>query len=444
MENMQISPMEKQLSAIKPFFDEIANAKGKQKAFALSHAKDFSCGTKFMDALYLLLDPNTVFHIGPKSFAKLLPREKAAPVLVDDFFQLCELLSCVPALTDEDIATAQWSLRMVEDATLRKFAQDFLCKKLTIGVTAKTVNQAFGYEFIPEFRCMLANKYFEHPDKVEGKHFYLTEKLDGVRMIAKVTPEEVKLFSRQGIPIEGLLDIEAELMEVAYRLNKSFAVDGELLVTNRKDIPSKEQYKQTTMIVRKDGLKSGITYNVFDILDLDAFENRCCEMPYYQRRQRLETYFPDKTYVKVLPVLYHGKDTSKIMEHLNIQRGLEHEGVMINLADEYYQFTRTNALLKVKVMQDCDLEITGVQEGQGKFAGTLGALVCDYKGTPVGVGSGISDDIRREIWANPDKYIGRVATIQYFECTHDKDGKESLRFPVFKELREEGKEVSYS
>ena len=131
------------------------------------------------------------------------------------------------------------------------------------------------------------------------------------------------------------------------------------------------------------------------------------------------------------------------MEHLNIQRKLEHEGVMINLADEYYQFSRTNALLKVKVMQDCDLEITGVQEGQGKFAGTLGALIVDYKGTPVGVGSGISDEIRRMILADPDQYIGRVATIQYFEETNDADGKPSIRFPVFKELREEGKEVSY-
>ena len=141
---------------------------------------------------------------------------------------------------------------------------------------------------------------------------------------------------------------------------------------------------------------------------------------------------------------YHGSDTREIIRHLNAQRGLQHEGVMINLADETYQFTRTNALLKVKVMQDCDLEIIGVQEGEGKFAGTLGALTVDYKGTPVGVGSGLSDEMRRAVWANPDAYIGRVATIQYFESTHDKDGKESLRFPVFKELREEGKEVSYS
>ena len=62
----------------------------------------------------------------------------------------------------------------------------------------------------------------------------------------------------------------------------------------------------------------------------------------------------------------------------------------------------------------------------------------------MGVGSGIPDHLRTLFWQNQDAYIGRVATIQYFEESHDADGKPSIRFPVFKELRENGKEVSYS
>ena len=62
----------------------------------------------------------------------------------------------------------------------------------------------------------------------------------------------------------------------------------------------------------------------------------------------------------------------------------------------------------------------------------------------MGVGSGISDEMRKMIWTNPDAYIGRVATIQYFEQTNDANGKLSIRFPVFKELREKGKVVSYA
>jgi DNA ligase-1 len=95
-------------------------------------------------------------------------------------------------------------------------------------------------------------------------------------------------------------------------------------------------------------------------------------------------------------------------------------------------------------MQDCDLEVIGFEAGKGKFEGTLGALVVDYKGTPVGVGSGLSDGDRRMFWDHQDEYLGRVVTIQYFEETHAADGKPSIRFPVFKELREAGKEVSYS
>ena len=431
--------IKEELEEIRDYFLPIMQSSGKAKE---PFIKECMRNTVPHTALCFLLNPADVTHVGMKSFEK---RKDVEPnKFYESVFDIIDDLKSVPAVNDQMIANIHDAFWRLGD--IKIFAYKFICKDITLGITAKTVNKVMGMEVIPEFRCMLANKYFEHPDKVEGKHFYLTEKLDGVRCVAKVTPETVKLFSRQGIPIDGLLDVESELLETAYRLNKSFAVDGELLVTNREDIPSKEQYKQTTMIVRKDGVKSGITYNVFDILDLDAFENRNCEMPYYQRRQRLETYFSGDKYsvIKVLPVLYHGSDTSKIMERLNIQRKLEHEGVMINLADEYYQFSRTNALLKVKVMQDCDLKIIGVQEGTGKFAGTLGALIVDYKGTQVGVGSGITDDLRRMIWADPDKYIGRVATIQYFEETNDADGKLSIRFPVFKELREEGKEVSYS
>lgn len=117
---------------------------------------------------------------------------------------------------------------------------------------------------------------------------------------------------------------------------------------------------------------------------------------------------------------------------------------MINIDDAPYQFKRTNDLLKVKVMQDADLLITGVQEGSGRFKGTLGSLIVSYKGNQVGVGSGLSDEMRSSIWNDPDRFIGRIATIQYFEETKDKNGKASIRFPVFKEIREEGKEVSYA
>lgn len=440
---MYINTLKWQVKTIKDAFEKISNAKGKEKEKAISDCLQNEVAA---DGLLYLLDPGIVFHIGEKSFNKDVG---LTDTIYEDFFEMCDELNALPALPYMTISKVKTTLTILNNEDLYNegladFAHAFLCKTLKIGVTAKTVNKVNGYEFIPEFRCMLANKYFDHLDKVEGKCFYLTEKLDGIRCIALVSPTSAKLFSRQGQRIEGLLDVEKELTSEARRLGKRFMLDGELLIANRSGIQSKDQYKATTMIVRRDGVKTGIAYNVFDVLDYDDFINRTSGASYADRRHRLNHMFRTSGFVRVLPVLYRGTDTTEITKYLNAQRRLGHEGVMVNIADEPYQFTRTNALLKVKVMQDADLLVTGIQEGTGRYKGLLGALIVDYKGTPVGVGSGIDDDTRLEVWRHPEQYIGRVAKVQYFEETHGEDGLPSIRFPVFLEFREIGKEVSYN
>ena len=70
-----------------------------------------------------------------------------------------------------------------------------------------------------------------------------------------------------------------------------------------------------------------------------------------------------------------------------------------------------------------DLVVVGVQEGEGAFAELMGALVCDYNGVQVKVGTGFTVEERYEYFKNPPKMI----EVDYQEIT--KDG--SLRFPVF-------------
>ena len=101
-------------------------------------------------------------------------------------------------------------------------------------------------------------------------------------------------------------------------------------------------------------------------------------------------------------------------------------------------FTRTWDLLKVKRMQDIDLEVIGMEEGEGRLAGMLGALLVRYKNNNVvKVGSGFSDELRKEIWENRDDWVGALCAIQYFEpSVNSTTGLESLRFPVFLERRD--------
>ena len=53
--------------------------------------------------------------------------------------------------------------------------------------------------------------------------------------------------------------------------------------------------------------------------------------------------------------------------------------------------------------------------------------------------------MRDEVWNNKDKYLNKIAEIQYFEETsNQKDDKLSLRFPVFKDWRFDKDEESYN
>lgn len=364
-------------------------------------------------------------------------------MVFNDLLSLCKYLDGKSSINDQDIANVQFYLNGIKQDDLRQFASAIITKALTIGVTAKSVNKAIGYDAIPQFSCMLANKYFDHPKVVSGKYFYITLKMDGIRCLCVKRGEDIRFYSRQGYRIYGLVELESEVRCIPIR---DFVLDGEILVFGGFGMDSKDAYKATTKIVRKDGIKTNVDYHVFDFIDIDDFDERNSRSEYKVRRYILNKIKNENqtNHIQIVPVLYEGYDTNEIIRNLDIVRFNHQEGVMINLADEPYQFTRTNALLKVKIMNDCDLRIIGVQEGSGKFKGTLGALVVDYKGNQVGVGSGLSDDLRELIWNNPSEYVGRVVTVQYFEETEAKDGKKSIRFPVFRELRESGKEVSYS
>lgn len=438
---MQESIIESEVARIKAGLDKIANAVGKAKIDAIN---DVWGDSEVQWALRVLLDPSIVFHVKEKSLHKEVPLVAHSPYI--SMKEMLEELSSKRALKDDDIARIQKTLIRIGDSALLEYARNFLCKSITLGVTAKTVNKAVGKNVIPVMEVMLAKRYFDHPHELGDCSFTITEKLDGIRCIAIVEQgKKPILLSRQGQLIEGLTQVELALEEMRCSVLHDFVFDGELLISERSGYPSKEQYKRTIKIVRREGVKSGITYHVFDMMSVRSFLWHTPTQSYLLRRDSLEEMFSDfdSPWLKTLPVIYNGKDQSMVQKCLEEQRSLGHEGIMINLDGAPYIFGRTSCLLKAKVMSDCDLEIIGVQEGKGKFEGSLGALVVNYKGNPVGVGSGLTDELRSEIWAHPDDYIGKIATIQYFEETNDADGKLSMRFPVFKDLCEPGKEPSY-
>lgn len=422
------------------FVDEmVVSASRKHKQDVLTKYKDDEVIKQYLKIAY---DPYTVFGISTKKLSKM-----ARPI--DWFhaatvFELFDYLTTHNTGTLEDIAACQEMLFCAAelDGTLECLLSDLICKDLSIGCDAKTINSVIP-GLIPTFNVMLAEKYFDKPERVEGREFALTTKIDGGRIIALKENGSVSFYTRAGQRYEGLVDLEQEM---STKMPDNLCLDGEITLLADQGIPSKEAYKQAMKITRKDGEKHGVKMKVFDCMTAEEFRNQYCKYDYVTRRADVELLFSAKSfdYFELLPVLYKGSDTSMITKFLDEAITNDQEGMMINICDALYEFKRTTNLLKVKKMQTMDLQIVDFEEGSGKYVNTLGAILVRYKnGNVVKVGSGFTDWLRSEIWNNRSKYLDVICEIQYFEETTNQDGGESLRFPIFKDFRYDKVEADF-
>ena len=67
----------------------------------------------------------------------------------------------------------------------------------------------------------------------------------------------------------------------------------------------------------------------------------------------------------------------------------------------------------------------------------VGALIFEYKGNRVKVGSGLDDKQRIMWYEHPEWIIGREIQVKYKEETTNSNGTVSLQFPVLKYVFEE-------
>ena len=418
----------------KDFVTEVTASNSKKyKQDVLQKYKDDSVIHRY---LKIAFDPYAVYGISTKKLHKSVP---ATSIMgIHSIFELFTYLTQHNTGTDQIVGLCQDFLDGVAacDRESADLLEKLICKDLSIGCEAKTINSVIP-GLIPTFEVQLAQKYFEKPERVEGKTFAITTKIDGGRIIAIKENGSVSFFTRAGQKYEGLVDLEKELSEL---VPDNIVLDGEITILNNKGIPSKEAYKRAMKITRADGEKHGLKMLVFDAMSVSDWKAQQSSLTYIQRRQMLDCmtafYNNNLTYFELLPILYMGSDTSKILELLEEAIANSEEGVMINICDAVYEFGRTWNLMKVKKMNTLDLQIVDFEEGSGRLAGTLGAIHVRYKnGNIVRVGSGFSDVLRSQIWANREKYLYSICEIQYFEETTNADGGISLRFPVFKDFR---------
>jgi DNA ligase-1 len=219
------------------------------------------------------------------------------------------------------------------------------------------------------------------------------------------------------------------------------------------EITSGDTFQSSTSAVMTVGGKPDFKVWVFDYLDPEGdeilpFHLRLINSPTLDAPFDFEVLYghPVKTIEEV-----------ESYEKIFLENG--YEGVMLRDPNGTYKFGRStvrdNILLKLKRFEDDEAELISIEEkmsnqnpeeldafGYVKRSASLDGMVPmnttgtlivrNNNGMVFGIGSGLSDLMRDEIWNNKEKYIGRLIKYKYFPVGI----KELPRHPVFLGFRD--------
>ena len=312
-----------------------------------------------------------------------------------------------------------------------------LIKDLRCGVTHKTINKHSTMK-VPVFECMLADDSKKHEKKMTGD-VYVEPKLDGVRVITicDVDKDEVRMYSRNGKELNNFPKILEQFDSMLDQMAESMVFDGEVMSDDFQTLMRE--------IHRKGGAKTDdAVLNVFDCLPLEAFKEGGYAGSLTVRKGMLNEYEfgPNISKVEYVRMNLSEDDGQKMFADYNklcIDKGFE--GIMVKPMGGVYECKRSSLWLKVKPFIEVSLKVVDTEEGTGRNAGKLGALIVEGtdmdKFIKTNVGSGLTDNDREEFWKAKDKLIGQIVEIRADAITQNQDTKDewSLRFPRFLRFR---------
>ena len=315
---------------------------------------------------------------------------------------------------------------------------------LIASIVNRTLRLGIGPSQLPKdgLAPMLAKKFEDI--KLKNDVYYITEKLDGNRCIARYDGSKWLFTSRNGKPLKVNIDMGDLPTDVVY--------DGELLsrqqtydsnnavvaITRGNVIPKYVgKFNTTSGVINSKYKNKDLVYNIFDVMTDDA---------YYKRRQYLNSIANlVSCETRILPVLatINCNYEDVVANMLNELTDAGAEGLMLNNGAALYQHKRTADLIKVKNTYTMDMLVVEIIGGTGKYEDQVGSLFCtaivDGKTFEANVGSGLSDEQRIMWMLHPEQIVGKIVEVAYFSYSQNAttSGTKlySLRFPRLKRVR---------
>lgn len=303
-----------------------------------------------------------------------------------------------------------------------------ISKDLRCGMAASSVNEVWP-NLIKVFDLMLAEpldeKRLEFPVIVEPK-------LDGVRVCAKVDApnKHVEFLSRSGKPFTTFNVIKKDLLKAFEQQKLAWMLDGEVVTGSFN--------KTVSEVRRKEGQAEDAVFYIFDGMSWFNFASMTDAKPLLKRWNSL---LRDSALssdglpaIQLIPqrIAYTVDEVHAIYAEYRAQG---FEGAIVKHIEAPYEKKRSHSWMKMKNQDSVDAPVVGVFEGTGKYEGLMGGLIVELEsGVKVRVGSGLSDDQRKEFWKawHDGELEGRIVEVEYHEYTPDG----SLRHPRFVRFRD--------
>ena len=379
-----------------------------------------------MYALYILsvaFDPTYITHLNKLEYT---PGEYTS-VSYEDFVSISKLLleNNITDVIRNEVRTFLGKCCEYD----AKYYYEVLTKTLRIGLDIKTINEAFGYEYIPVFDVMLAGKDL---DKLKPFPCLVELKLDGVRCLIINKGDSCIAFSRNGKEIP--LPYHTKYIKTNMNLG---VYDGELLLkTDRLNTSSlcNRLIKKPEKVNPED--TKSLIFNCFDYFPLEVWNKQLISDKQSVRTEYLTKYLDNLNTELIAKVPYTiCNSLEEVQELYNQYRLNGNEGVIIKNLEGRYEFKRSNNWIKMKAINSATLRCIDVFEGEGKYKGKIGKLLCrTLDGLTVEVGSGLTDADRDQSFSY---FTNKLIEIEYNEIQTDKNGKRFFFLPIYKYIRED-------
>lgn len=326
-----------------------------------------------------------------------------------------------------------------------KVLERIIDKSLDCGVQVSTANAVWS-GLIKEYPVMLCSQFEQKlVDKIKFPA-YVQLKMDGMRFNAIVRDGKCEFRSRNGKEIQLLGNLEQEFIALAGDVDCVF--DGELMVMD--DSSGQFMDRQSGNGILNKANKGTISAEqaamvhatVWDVIPYVLFGDGYCATPYSTRFSSLKI-LVDKIPAKGKKIWLVASDIVENIDEANAKfeeyLALGLEGIILKDGSGVWEDKRAKHQIKFKGELECDLKIVAVEEGSGKYAGMLGALICESSDgiVKVSVGSGLNDEHRINLWHIKKEILDKIVAVKYNCRIKNKVGEESLFLPIFVELRDD-------